>query len=271
LPEAADLNYWRRRLSLAADSAAAAVEASLRSGKATRLIGVGAAGDRTMRADKAAEKAILSSLSKAGGMRFLSEEAGEVGPRSAGWLAVVDPLDGSSNFSRGIGFYCTSIALADGPSLSDVRYGMIRNLAGMGSYFASRGGGAFSGEERTVPSKTDSLSEAVVIVDTSRSGEGAVVRLEPLIAATQRQIHFGAAALEACMLAEGKVDAYIDIRGRMRVTDFASAYLILKESGAIVTAPDGSDLDPKLNLAERFGFVAASSRSLHSKILELIR
>ena len=53
----------------------------------------------------------------------------------------------------------------------------------------------------------------------------------------------GANALEACYLAKGSLDAYIDLRGKIRATDIAAAFLIVKEAGGIIYSPLDEVLD----------------------------
>ena len=235
-----------------------------------RRLGAGASGDITIYADKAAEDEIQGALKKAGPIRFLSEEAGAVGDPGTKTLAIVDPLDGSSNFEHGIPFYCTSVAIAEGESVGDISVGAVRDLVSGDVYTAVRGNGARKNGKRIRTSKTDSLSEAVIGVDLSRGGRGATQRLVPLVAAAKRQIYFGANALELCYMAEGRTDAFVDLRGTIRITDTAAALLIAEEAGASVTRADGRRLDPVFDLSHRLSFVASANRELHKQILELV-
>ncbi|MDE1853729.1 MAG: fructose 1,6-bisphosphatase [Thaumarchaeota archaeon] len=235
-----------------------------------RTVGTGAAGDRTIFADKLAEDELLKAITKIEGVRVLSEEAGAVGDRGH-TLAVVDPLDGSSNFERGIPFYCTSVAIVDGDSIEDVTLGVVRDLVTGDAYVGRRGGGATKNGKRIRTSKTVEPAHAVVGVDLSRSPPGLVSGLAPLVAGVKRQVHLGANALELCYLAEGRVDSFIDLRGRIRITDFAAAYLIAKEAGAEFTGPDGKELKPEFDLKHRFSFVASANATIHKEILELCK
>ena len=82
-------------------------------------------------------------------------------------------------------------------------------------------------------------------------------------------MHLGANALELCLLAEGRIDAFVDVRGKIRITDFAAAYLIASEAGAKITDADGKKLRPEFDLGHRFSFVASANPSLHKEILQL--
>jgi myo-inositol-1(or 4)-monophosphatase len=239
-------------------------------GKRSQTVGVGASGDRTTVADKRAEDVLIGALTRVEGLRVLSEEAGEVGSPQAKILAIVDPIDGSSNFERGIPFYCTSVAIAKGSSLEDVYFGIVRDLVRGDVYTATRGRGAKKNGKGISTSKTTDISKAVVGIDISRASHGALKSLLPLIERVGRQVHYGANALELCLMAEGMTDAFVDVRGRMRPVDFAAAQLIATEAGAVVTAPEGTELRLSMDLASRFSFVASSNKSLHGKILEYL-
>lgn len=242
-----------------------------RQGGRGRTVGVGAAGDATIVADKLAEDLLVGDLKKVGGVRILSEEAGAVGPAKGGVLAVVDPLDGSSNFERGIPFYCTSVAVVDGENIEDTVVGVVRDLVTGDVYAARKGEGATKNGKKIRASRTVDSTKALVGVDVSRSPPGLVRALAPLIEGVKRQVHLGANALELCYLAEGKTDAFVDLRGRMRITDFAAANLIALEARAVITDVSGRRLDVSFDLAHRFSFVASANPALHRKMLALCR
>ena len=107
--------------------------------------------------DLTADRAVLEVLDEAG-IGVVSEESGVHRPGSA-LVAVIDPVDGSTNASRGIPWYASSICIldADGP-----RVAVVANLANGMRYHAVRGGGAWRGTTRVVPSGCEALREAVV-------------------------------------------------------------------------------------------------------------
>ncbi len=258
---------WEQILLEAAKRAERAVTKVSNSRERSRTVGIGASGDATLVADRDAEAAILEVLSHAGELRIVSEERGVVGNKGARWSVLVDPLDGSSNFERGIPFYCTSIAVLEGDRVRDARYAIVRNLVNGDVYFAEREIGATKNGRRIHTSSASTLGNSLLTVDMCRAGSGIVKRLAPLIASVKRQIHLGANALELCFIAEGRVDGFVDVRGRMRVTDFGGGYLIVREAGGVVTREDGGELDLHLNLTERFSYVAAANRTLHEQLL----
>ncbi len=234
-------------------------------------LGYGAGGDITMKVDADAEKSIMDLVGgQVSDVRFVTEEAGVVGPGGAAWTVVIDPIDGSSNYARELPFYCTSIAVLDGPSLENVKFGLVRNLISGETYFAERGGGAERDGSPIKPSKAKKLNESCVGVDMSKASRATIERLVPLVAAVRKPAHFGANALEQAFLADGKVDAFVDIRNRMRVVDFAAGYLIAKEAGAVVSDPAGNPVNAKVSLEERYNVVASCNSTLQERILKLL-
>jgi myo-inositol-1(or 4)-monophosphatase len=88
---------------------------------------------------------------------------------------------------------------------------------------------------------------------------------------TKHLRHFGANALELCYVADGSTDAFIDIRGKLRVTDIAAAQLILREAGGIIKSPEDKNLDAPLDAAQRISFVAAANKALYDTIQKLLK
>jgi myo-inositol-1(or 4)-monophosphatase len=262
---------WRRLLTSATKEVQSKVSEVVGRGEVSKAVEVGASGDTTLVADKEAENELFRALTPIKGLRIISEEAGNWGDPRASLVAIVDPLDGSSNFERRIPFYCTSVAVAKGGSLKDISWALIRNLVTGDVYWAEKGKGSFKNGNRLSGSARATLREVVLDVDFSRGSPELVAKLARLVTSVNRQVHIGANALELCFLAEGAVDAFVDLRGRMRMTDFAAGYLIAREAGAEVTAENGSPLELPINLGTRMGFVASGNRLIHADVLELCR
>ena len=261
---------WERLLSVATRRVQKSV-AKVAAGRSREMVvGTGASGDKTLLADLKAEEELTTALRRIEGLRILSEEAGILGDAEGKTLAVIDPLDGSSNFKRGIPFYCTSVAIAEGRYLSGVRTAMVRNLVNGDVYFAVKGKGATKNGERISTTGRGELDRSVLGVDLSGTSGEAISGLVPLLARAGRVVHYGANALELCLLAEGKIDAFVDVRGRMRVTDIAGGYLIAREAGASVSLVGTPPSAPEFSLETRFSLVASGNQSLHRRIMGCI-
>ncbi len=237
--------------------------------------GVGAGGDVIKKIDLAAENALIQTLQNCGvSCTLISEETGtrEIGSNPSGFYLTTDPLDGTTNAVRGAPFMAISLAVSKRPYLRDAETALVCDPVHDVTYTAERGRGAFRNRERIQPSLATSLEEAVIGVDfnTLKIRE-LMPRLIPLLEKTKHLRHFGADALELCYVADGTTDAFIDIRGKLRVTDIAAAYLILREAGGIMVTPEGNELDVALDATQRVAFIAAANKTFYTEIQKLLK
>jgi myo-inositol-1(or 4)-monophosphatase len=238
-------------------------------------LGKGAGGDPMKLVDLAAEKAIVEVLLQHGvSFTLISEESGikEFGAQAKECFVTTDPIDGTTNLIRGLPFYCSSIAVSRKPMLSGVYAGMVTDLFHGTTYTAVEGKGAYRDGEKIATSTVASLEEAVVGLDLNTYKVKEIApQLTDLIAHTKHIRHFGANALELCFVAEGLTDAFVDIRGKLRTTDVAAGFLMIKEAGGIITAPDGQAVDVKLDPKQKLKFVASGNKEIHKLILSLVK
>jgi myo-inositol-1(or 4)-monophosphatase len=238
-------------------------------------LGKGAGGDPMKPVDLAAEKAIIEVLQQSGAsFTLISEESGvkEFGENPAQCYVTVDPIDGTTNLVRGLPFYASSIAVSTKPALSAVFAALVTDLVHDTTYTAMEGKGAYRDGEKVVSSKSESLEDAVVGLDlNSYKVKEIAPKLTGLIQKTKHIRHFGANALELCYVADGTTDAFIDIRGKLRTTDMAAAFLIVKEAGGTVTTPTGEALDVKLDPQQKIKFIASGNTKIHKTLLSLVR
>jgi len=260
---------WEKLLLGATERVRGRISTLVRREERGKSVGIGASGDRTLLADKVAEDELMKALLSVTGTRVLSEEAGFRGDPAGSTLVVVDPLDGSSNFARGIPFYCTSVAVVEWGSLEDVKVGVVRDLVTGDVYHAVRGRGTKRNGVRVQASRAKDVSRAVLGIDISRGSSELITRLAPLVGAASRQVHFGANALELSCISDGTIDAFVDIRGKIRITDLAAAYLVAAEAGAEITDAQGKELRAVFDLKHRLSFVASANVHLHKEILRL--
>jgi len=240
-----------------------------RSLRGQRLLGRGAAGDKTYAFDRQAETVVLEHLGSLGEpLEVLTEEAGVLRLHGPGGLRVLlDPVDGSRNAAAGLPFYGSSIAVAEGERLADVFMAYVLNLASGDEFWAQRGRGAFlngapircTGDERL-------RVAAFEAADTARD----IPRIMPVLEAFHRVRCMGAVALELACLAGGGLTAVLS-PSPSRSFDYAAGWLLLKEAGGLFTDFRGQDLG-----AERLGlkggsvFVASANEAVHRRLLELL-
>jgi len=242
--------------------------------KAAVGFGVGAGGDTSKRIDLAAEKALIECLSKHEvSCTLVSEEAGtkQIGYAPSEYYVTTDPVDGTTNAVRGLPFSANVIAVSRGPWLQDVETALVTDLVHGITYTAQKNGGAFRNGERIKPSETSEIADAVIGVDLNTFKiEELLTKLEGLFRVGKHFRHFGANALEICYVADGSTDAFIDIRGKLRVTDMVASYLILREAGGIIVSPEGEELNVPLAATQRLSFIAASNNRIYEAIREAL-
>jgi len=203
--------------------------------------------------DLTADRAVLEVLDEAG-IGVVSEESGVHRPGSE-LVAVVDPVDGSTNASRGIPWYASRICVLDpaGPRVS-----VVAHLANGVRYHALRGGGAWRGTTRVVPAGCVSLRQAVVAISGMPSRHLGWAQFRA----------FGAAALELCAVADGTLDACgVGTRAALAPWDYLGAMLVCQEAGAVIGELEGRELvteDP----AARRAVVAAATTGLLDQLEE---
>lgn len=238
-------------------------------------LGTGAGGDVMKPMDLAAETAIVETLKNHNlSFTLISEESGvkKFGAAPEQCYITVDPIDGSTNFMHGLPFYACSIAVSDKPMLSNVYAGMVADLFHNVTYTAFEGEGAFRDGEKIAASKTLALDDAMIGLDLNTYKVKQIApKITALIEKTKHIRHFGANALELCYVANGLTDAFVDVRGKLRTTDVAAAFLVIKEAGGLVTTPDNQMLNVELDPKQTLSFIASGNLQIHKKILSLVK
>lgn len=235
---------------------------------ANTQMGRGAGGDISRRIDLIAEKTVID-LTRKQGIEFtiIGEECGRIDGSREGYI-VMDAIDGTANAVCGIPFFCCSIAYASDYSLSAVEDAAIIDLTRGDLYYASKNKGAFLNGNR-INVKQESYMDSIIGINISGVKPTIVERLAPIIAQSYHIRQFGANALEMCFIARGFLDAYIDLRGKIRPTDIAAGYLIAKEAGAKMYSGDGSDLESDLDVKTRLSFAAIANDKMHEQLISL--
>ncbi len=188
-------------------------------------------------------------------------------------IFVVDPLDGTSNAVKKIPAFGISVAVAEYipgvnlPSLNDVKMGFVKNFATGDFYEAIEGRESSLNGERVFPSVQDNLN---------RSSMGAFIygtkfsQVNNICKIIRRMRILGSVALELSYVGNGAYDAFMDLRGNLRVVDIAAAKLIVEEAGGIVTDQEGKSLNGLLNVNARTSIIAAGNKNLHQEIMQIM-
>ena len=230
----------------------------------SRKMGRGAGGDISRRIDLIAEKTVIDVIRKRSiDASIIGEECGRIEGKQ-GYI-IIDAIDGTTNAICGIPFFCCSVAYATDFYLSTVADAAIIDLTRGDLYYASKNIGAFLNGKRIFV-KREPTSDSTIGINVSGVKPAIVERLAPIIAEATHIRQFGANALEMCFIARGFLDAYIDLRGKIRPTDVAAGYLIAKEAGAKIYSDDGSSLESNLDVKTRLSYVAVANDKIREQL-----
>ena len=209
-------------------------------------------------ADREAEQRAVAVLREAFPQHgILGEEFGEQAGSEARW--IIDPIDGTKSFIRGIPFFATLIALEEegeittgamyAPALDDLLY-------------AQKGQGAYDRQGRLHVSSIDKLSRSMLVFGGASAlrGSGYWHAYERLVDRSNRQRAYGD-FFGYTFVARGQAEAMIDVD--LKPWDLAALQIIIEEAGGCFTDFSGR--------ATAFGGTAiASNRLVHEEIRRLI-
>jgi histidinol-phosphatase len=210
-------------------------------------------------ADREAEAAIVERLRRAfPDHGVLGEELGASGPTRARF--IVDPIDGTRNFVRGIPVWATLVALEEA---GEITAGVVYQPMTGDLHVARRGQGAYLNGERLRVSDIGRLEEATLVHPTLTliRQEGLWEGFVRLVDATARQRGFGD-FLCSTFVAEGKVEIGLSLG--VKIWDVAALRLLVEEAGGRFT-----DLGGARSLHS--GTALATNGRLHEATLRLLR
>jgi histidinol-phosphatase len=200
-------------------------------------------------ADRTVERALRERIAaERPGDTVLGEEEGDEGG-DVRW--ILDPIDGTKNFSRGLPVWATLIALErDGA----VVCGVVSAPALGHRWWAARGEGSWRDGERIAVSGVETLGDAAV----SCAYGADLAAFEPRVWHARGLGDFW----QHVLVAEGALDAAID--ARLSIWDYAAVTVIVEEAGGRSGAPDGGAARPGEQLV-------STNAVLHEAVLELLR
>ncbi len=197
--------------------------------------------DFTTNIDQSAEQTIIQIIQTAyPNHSILAEESGESTQNNSESVWIIDPIDGTTNFMRGVPHYAVSIAYQ---YRGKIEHGVIYDPVRDELFSASRGRGAKLNNTRLRVSKCERLENALI-------GTGFPVKFADdypfylnlfnsvfLKTATIRRA--GAASLDLAYVAAGRFDGFFEMK--LSVWDFAAGVLLIKEAGGLVSDFEGSE------------------------------
>lgn len=190
--------------------------------------------DVVTEADKSSEKLIMESIARTfPDHGILSEESGEAGKCNSEWRWVIDPLDGTTNFSKGLPVFSVSIALEhNGEIVVGVVYApYLHDL-----FQAAKGCGATLNGEYIHCKANRDLPTMVVATgmpyDRAMNPDNNLDNIARVCTKVRGTRRMGSAAIDLCYTAAGFFDAYWELN--LNPWDVAAGALMMKEAGGTV-------------------------------------
>ncbi len=240
------------------------------------VVGVNTKGDDQKSFDIAVDEWIRQWLSEhfESGVVESEEQTGAFGFGSGeqGYRFIVDPVDGSDNFARGLPLSAISLAMLPRQtslSADGVIFASVGATSGPGAVVAARGNGAYSSDSRRLhTSETRRLRDAFVSCELNHWAPDA--SLADLMRTCSGIRAYGCASRALCLVAEGALDAHVDVRSRLTPESFLAASLLVTEAGGHICRLDGGALGPFQSLRDRTTLVAASTKELMKEIINAL-
>ncbi len=238
-------------------------------------VGVNAKGDDQKSFDIAADRWLQRWLEEhfESGVVESEEQTGtfEFGRGEQGFRFIVDPVDGSDNFARGLPLSAISVAVLPrrAPLSTDqVLCALVGDASGPGAVVAARGDGAYSDGQRLHAPRTHGLRNAFVSCELNHWAPD--TSLARLLAACSGVRAYGCASRALSLVAAGALDAHVDVRNRLTPESFLAASLLVTEAGGHICRLDGGPLGPFQSLQERTTLIAAATKELAEEIIHAI-
>jgi len=235
----------------------------------SEVLGVGYSGDETVRADQLAEDIVLKRLEEIGSLEVISEEAGHVVFGDPKYRITLDPLDGSSNYIRGIPLFAVSMEVrtvsANEPAMAAIYEPMCRRM-----FSAERGEGAFLDGSRIHTNRERAFNECLFDMDLHTAADPTkflkfVEMFRKFGLALKSFRSMGSCAIPLAYTAYGRLDGFLDFSRNSRMVDIAAGLMILQEAGGTATDIRGKAIEDDYD-----SMIACSSDQINRKIRKLL-
>ena len=214
-------------------------------------------------ADEAAQAAIIEVLLGRYPVHAVMGEEGSAGDVDGPYTWIVDPLDGTSNYARGLSPWGVSIAVREtgGPLVAGVIYDPLRDEV----YAAEKGGG-------TTMQVSDTTDLKRALIATGLQNDDPDVIHEYVLRVEQLHLHargarsIGCPAMAMAYIATGRLDAFVE-KDATYAWDVAAGMVLIEEAGGRVTGFDGGEV----NLGEGLSDVVASNGLIHDDLVDVVK
>jgi myo-inositol-1(or 4)-monophosphatase len=171
---------------------------------------------------------------------FLTEEdTVEKVESKSDWKWIIDPLDGTTNFLKGIPAFCVSVGLS---FREELVVGVIYDMNRDECFTATKSGGAFLNNKKIEVSRIDKMKDSVIATGFPYSInqlEGLIELLRNILQNVRGVRRMGSAALDLAYTACGRYDSYYELR--INPWDVAAGILIVREAGGRVSDIFGNE------------------------------
>lgn len=258
------MTTYTDELRTAAEAARVAGSLVLRNLGAAKIIHRKGPNDLVTEADVLASEYIRNKVTERYPKHLVWSEEDTATPETGeGYLWLIDPIDGTTNYARGLELFSTSIALcSSGTVVLGVVYDPVHDLM----YEAIRGLGATCNGRKVSVSSIDDVTVAAAELEWSKRASARVLslcRFPSLVREVGSIRSFGSSAQSLCYLAKGALDIYI--HSALQPWDIAAAALIVEEAGGKVTNWYGDRWDIYSS-----NYVATNGL-LHVRVLDLLK
>jgi myo-inositol-1(or 4)-monophosphatase len=188
--------------------------------------------------DKKSEEMIISILRKNFPSHdILAEESGGAHGRTSAWRWVIDPLDGTTNYTHGFPVFSVSIGLEHE---GELMLGVVYDPNFDELFSAERGKGAFLNGRRIEVSRVDALTRSLLVTgfpyNISANPDHAVERFVDFLMEAQAVRRMGSAAIDLAYVAAGRYDGFWEVA--LQPWDMAAGALLVSEAGGMISGFD---------------------------------
>lgn len=220
--------------------------------------------DLVTKTDKQSEAIIIKEIQKFFPEHAILAEESGIKDHNSDYKWIIDPLDGTTNFVHDYPSFGISIGIT---YMGEIICGIVKELPANNTYHAIKNQGAFCNGKPISVSNVKMLERSLLVTGFSYNHDEKWSRnfeiFKNLTDITQGVRRLGAAAIDLCHVASGKVDGFWEFD--LNPWDSSAGVLIIREAGGLVTKMDGTDFElDKPQLLASNGFI-------HNEMLEITK
>ena len=190
--------------------------------------------------DKGSEELIIKKIRQHFPQHdILAEESAKDTPRASDYRWIVDPLDGTTNFTHGFPVFCVSIAVE---YKGEVIAGVIYDPNFDELFTAEKGKGAFLNAKRITVSATGTLNKSLLVTgfpyNIVENPRGAIEQFVKFLMKAQAVRRMGSAAIDLAYVAAGRYEGFWEVE--LNPWDVAAGALLVTEAGGKITDFSGN-------------------------------